>query len=318
MTYTKNTPKVSIIIPVYNGSKYMKEAIDSAINQTYENIEIIVVNDGSCDSGKTEEIALSYGDKIRYIKKENGGVSSALNIGIKNMTGEYFSWLSHDDKYELEKVEKSVDYLSEFEEREHIISFCGAYYINEESKKIKDSNYLFEKNKVYNGNEMLEYLLKKGTINGCCMLIPRRTFEECGYFDENLRYNQDTLMWYKIFLNGYGMIADINRKNVMYRLHAEQTSKTRRDLLLKDSHTLSKMVIPDFIKNSTGSINLLKLYAKQNAKHYLKDAVNECIIQGRKSGCLSEKDILEIKSYLFYGKIRSFAKNIYNRLKLKR
>jgi glycosyltransferase involved in cell wall biosynthesis len=75
-------PKVSIIIPVYNGSNFLKEAIDSAIAQTYKNIEIIVINDGSSDNGATEKIAKSYGDKIRYFKKENGGVATALNLGI--------------------------------------------------------------------------------------------------------------------------------------------------------------------------------------------------------------------------------------------
>ena len=78
-------PLVSIVIPVYNGSNYMREAIDSALAQTYENVEIIVVNDGSTDDGETDRIARSYGDKIRYFAKDNGGVSSALNKGIKEM-----------------------------------------------------------------------------------------------------------------------------------------------------------------------------------------------------------------------------------------
>ena len=104
-------PLVSIIIPVYNGGNYLAEAIDSALAQTYKNLEIIVVNDGSCDNGKTEEIALSYGDKIRYFRKENGGSSSALNYGIKQMNGEWFSWLSHDDLYYPEKIEKQVNYI---------------------------------------------------------------------------------------------------------------------------------------------------------------------------------------------------------------
>ena len=82
-------PKVSIVIPVFNGSNYLKEAIDSALAQTYKNIEIIVVNDGSDDKGETEKIAKSYGSKIKYFKKENGGVATALNFGIKKMTGKY-------------------------------------------------------------------------------------------------------------------------------------------------------------------------------------------------------------------------------------
>ena len=74
-------PKVSIIIPVYNGENYLREAIDSALAQTYKNFEVIVVNDGSSD--KTDEICKSYGSRIRYFKKENGGVSTALNLGIE-------------------------------------------------------------------------------------------------------------------------------------------------------------------------------------------------------------------------------------------
>ena len=96
------TPKVSIIIPVYNGSNYLDNAINCALCQTYENLEVIVVNDGSTDEGKTREIALKYSDKIRYFEKANGGVSSALNLGIREMGGEYFSWLSHDDVYTVD------------------------------------------------------------------------------------------------------------------------------------------------------------------------------------------------------------------------
>ena len=92
-----NNPKVSIVIPVYNGEDYLAYAIDSALSQTYENKEIVVINDGSTDN--TDEICKSYGDKIRYFVKKNGGVASALNLAIEKMDGEYFSWLSHDDAY---------------------------------------------------------------------------------------------------------------------------------------------------------------------------------------------------------------------------
>ena len=104
-------PLVSIVIPVYNGSNYLREAIDSALAQTYSNIEVIVVNDGSNDDGATWKIAHSYGDKIRYFEKENGGVSTALNFGIANMRGKYFSWLSHDDLYYPNKIQVQIDAL---------------------------------------------------------------------------------------------------------------------------------------------------------------------------------------------------------------
>ena len=125
-------PLVSIIIPVYNGSNYMCEAIDSALAQTYKNIEIIVVNDGSDDAGKTEEIARNYGNKIRYICKNNGGVSTALNTGIANMKGLYFSWLSHDDIYTPDKIEKEICALSRLANKDTII-LCESGYIDENS-----------------------------------------------------------------------------------------------------------------------------------------------------------------------------------------
>src|SRR5579862_6874144 len=98
-------PLVSIVIPVYNGANYLRAAINSALAQTYKNIEVIVVNDGSRDDGQTDAIAKEYGDRVRYFSKENGGCGSALNFGIANMRGDYFSWLSHDDTYLPRKIE---------------------------------------------------------------------------------------------------------------------------------------------------------------------------------------------------------------------
>ena len=117
------SPKVSIVIPVYNGADFLREAIDSSLAQTYSNIEVIVINDGSTDDGATERIAQSYGDRIRYFHKENGGVATALNMGIQQMSGDYFSWLSHDDLYYPEKIAAQVDYLSQATNK-NLILFC--------------------------------------------------------------------------------------------------------------------------------------------------------------------------------------------------
>ena len=137
-------PKVSIIIPVYNGANYMREAIDSALNQTYKNIEVIVVNDGSTDNGETEAIALEYGERIRYFKKRNGGVSSALNYGISKMTGEYFSWLSHDDVYSPEKIRHQIESLA-LTDKKDAVALCAHYFIDERSQRLsKKANKRFQ------------------------------------------------------------------------------------------------------------------------------------------------------------------------------
>lgn len=235
-------PKVSIIIPVYNGSNYISCAIESAISQTYKNIEIIVVNDGSTDNGETEKIVLSYGDRIRYFVKENGGVSSALNYGISQMTGEYFSWLSHDDMYEKSKIQDSIDLLTKFGQiGEKCIAFTGGYFIDLHNKYIKDFGTKFQKDRIYSGMEVVKYLTQNGTINGCCMLIPKHAFENVAKFHEGLRYSQDSLMWYQLFLSGYSLIFD-NKKNVMYRLHRKQASQNMRGVYEQDSKVIAELL----------------------------------------------------------------------------
>lgn len=209
--------KVSIIIPVYNGSNYLKDAIDSALNQTYENIEIIVVNDGSNDSGKTREVALSYGDKIRYFEKENGGVSTALNYGIEKMEGEYFSWLSHDDMYYPEKVEKQILELKKYDE--NTILYSDFSLVDKKGNKISD---------IHLDNAMLtkkpDYAVLRGAIGGITLLIPKKAFDDCGYFDVSMRCVQDYDMWFRL-LDKYTFVHMTDILS-MTRIHSLQDSNT--------------------------------------------------------------------------------------------
>jgi hypothetical protein len=189
---TTFNPKVSIVIPVFNGSDYLNEALDSALTQTYNNIEIIVVNDGSNDNGKTEKIALSYGDRIRYFKKGNGGTASALNLGIKEMKGEYFSWLSHDDLYYPEKIEAQINFLVGFEDRLTII-YTDFNYID------GNSNFLYNYPiKHVPPEHFRPAFIWGGIINGCTLLIPKKCFEIYGVFKEKLRTTQDYDLWFRL------------------------------------------------------------------------------------------------------------------------
>ena len=150
---SKFNPKVSIIIPVYNGSNYLREAIDSALAQTYKNLEILVINDGSNDKGKTDKIAKSYGNKIRYFKKENGGVATALNLGIKKMTGEYFSWLSHDDLYYPNKVKKQIRFLKTLDDKNVVLY---GDYTRRNTKSDKDTDVTLLSDSFLGKNENLQ------------------------------------------------------------------------------------------------------------------------------------------------------------------
>jgi glycosyltransferase involved in cell wall biosynthesis len=186
------SPKVSIVIPVYNGSNYLHQAIDSALAQTYANVEVIVVNDGSNDNGKTEAIAKSYRDKIRYFSKANGGVASALNFGIKEMKGDYFSWLSHDDLYYLEKIEEQIDFLRSFEGND-VIVYSDYDLIDEYSELIHEVSIPH-----YEPNQFVYELLKCSFLHGCTLLVPRICFDTIGVFDEILATTQDYQLWVRM------------------------------------------------------------------------------------------------------------------------
>ena len=173
-------PLVSIVIPVYNGAKYLREAIDSAIGQTYKNIEIIVVNDG---------------DKIRYFSKPNGGVSSALNYAIKMSKGEYISWVSHDDLIYPNKIEAQIEYLKVNDLlNKDVILYSDHSLINKKGKLIEICQKQFDE-----FGEKYEYALLHGRINGITLLIPKKAYDECGLFNETLVAVQDYEMWERMF-----------------------------------------------------------------------------------------------------------------------
>lgn len=311
-----NLPKVSIIIPVYNGSNYLSNAIDCALSQTYKNVEVIVVNDGSNDDGATERIAKSYGERIRYFCKPNGGVSSALNYGIANMTGEYFSWLSHDDAYSSNKIENSVDLLNDNDAiGKNVIAFTGGYFIDSSGAKIKNFQTYFADLRLYSGVEVVRVMTEKGTLNGCCMLIPKTAFDDVGGFDEDLRYSQDSLMWYKIFLFGYSLISD-NKPNVMYRLHRNQTSQLRRDLYEHDALEIAKQLLIPLAETDRDQ-RLLFRYIKRLTKYQCTQAIDYMCDIALEKSYLNRMDLNKLKIQKAIGFFRYKAVFVCKRIMLK-
>ena len=223
----KQTPLVSIVIPVYNGANYLAEAIDSALAQTYKNIEIIVVNDGSIDEGETEKIALSYGDKIRYFQKKNGGCSSALNFGIRKAKGEFISWLSHDDLYDPNKIEAQVGYYEKYSlNRKNTLVSSSGRLIDENGMTICRPN--LTKKKLLCAEEMYEYLLFGEGFNGCGLLIPRTFFDSGLAFREDMRFVLDWNLWQKLAICGASVYVD-GRQLVANRMHSQQVTVKQKN-----------------------------------------------------------------------------------------
>jgi len=221
-------PKITIIIPVYNWSNYLWEAIESALAQTYSNIEILVINDGSTDKWETEKIAFSFGDRINYIYKENWWVATALNLWIEKASWEYISWLSHDDLYYPNKIEEQVKVLEWLENKENKIIFNDYEFIDENKTIIKKI-----RNSIVKYNIFYQLITHKYIFNWCTLLIPKIAFKKAGLFDKSLKTTQDYNMWIRLIKLSYEFIH-LPKILTKYRIHENQDSIKKKELFLNE------------------------------------------------------------------------------------
>lgn len=185
-----DNPLVSVIIPMYNAEKTIETSINSIFNQTYKDYEIIIINDGSKDKSKeiVEKIINNNKDKkILLINKENGGVSSARNFGIKNANGEYIAFLDSDDEWLPEKLEKQADILIKNKE----IDFIGCNRNNEKTSVLLKK---FDRLKKIEFNDILLKMFPQTST----AVIKKNVFNEIGFYDEKQRYLEDGNLWLRI------------------------------------------------------------------------------------------------------------------------
>jgi glycosyltransferase involved in cell wall biosynthesis len=241
-------PLVTIVIPVYNGSDYLADAINSALNQTYELTEIIVVNDGSNDAGATERIALSFGDSIRYLSKSNGGVASALNFAVKEMTGDYLSWLSHDDIYFKDKVSRQVGFLSARGDRDIVVYSDYSIFTNDQF-----ANAIDVPMPGVSAEHFRYWITAQSALHGCSLLVPRSAFHTVGGFNENLRTTQDYELWFR--MAAHYRFVHIPEVLLGARSHANQDSRKIADVAFNEASDLYlefvKALLPSEVPGNT-------------------------------------------------------------------
>ncbi len=246
-------PLVTIVIPVYNGANYLEQSINSALEQTYMNKEIIVVNDGSTDNGETEKIALSFGERIKYLSKPNGGVSSALNMCIEHMQGEWLSWLSHDDLYYPTKVEDEVNYVRTLLDKnpnlnlDRVVVRCAAESIDINGKTILKYNYSDVKEK----EPLIEMILNNVAnyrLAGCSFLLPAAAFRDVGKFNEKIRTVSDAEYWYRLLFAGYDFYY-LDKRLIRGRVHKRQVGKTKVTTFDIEGNNLHKWIADEMYKN---------------------------------------------------------------------
>lgn len=222
-------PLVSIVIPVYNGSNYLREAIQCALEQTYPNIEVLVINDGSTDHGATRDIAMSFSGRIRYFEKENGGVVSALNFGIDQMRGEYFSWLSHDDIYLPKKIEKQVLAIQEQQGEKPAFCICNCILMDENGSELGRSR--IQRDQDFDKPECFLLLGGQG-FSGIMVLISKILFDTYGQFTPSLSTHEYD-MWLRL-MPAADVVVEPECLTKM-RIHSQQISRQKKQAVAEET-----------------------------------------------------------------------------------
>ncbi len=186
-------PLVSIVIPTYNHRRYVCDAVDSALGQTYPNCEVIVIDDGSTD-GTGEMLRERYGDRIRYVYQDNRGLPAARNAGTRHACGVYVNYCDADDQLLPEKIARCVEVFAEHPD-------AGAVYTDYESVAEDGHTILPRSHPVLpSGNIFCELLIgKRGNfIMEAAPLVRRNLILDAGGFNEDMTNAQDWEMWVRL------------------------------------------------------------------------------------------------------------------------
>jgi len=316
-------PKFSIVVPVYNVSSYLPRCVNSLINQTYPNIEIILVNDGSTDESPV--ICNQFVEKdsrVKVIHKNNGGLSDARNWGIKNASGEYIIFVDSDDYIELNSCEKFLNYAND--NVDIILGNAKEIKNHKETsicfKKIESNNYL-------SGKEMIKYQLENKSMHmEVWFNVYRREFllKNNLYFKYGILH-EDAEWTPRVFLTAKKVVVtDI----IFYNYVISYPSITRNKVLTKNaidlintSYELSNLYekledkrLKDLLNDYLVILYLYAIYIGKMYKKEYKSYINKKFIKGK---ALFTKN--KIKVYLFtlspalYYYINAIYKKLYRK-----
>ncbi|MCS3904319.1 glycosyltransferase involved in cell wall biosynthesis [Methylohalomonas lacus] len=213
--------KISVIIPAYNRGRYIRQTVESVLNQTYTNMELIVIDDGSTDDSR--DILEGYGDRITLLEhdgRQNRGQSASINLGLDRASGEYLAILDSDDYWEPNKIESQVEYLEQHPE-------IGLVYGNGTAVS-GNGEFLYN---IYPPTHLEENKPEKVLLN-CYFSLPSNALmrmgllRKAGYFDETLRAGQDHDMAVRIA--EVARLAYIDEHLFHYRRHGESISKSNK------------------------------------------------------------------------------------------
>ena len=219
-------PKFSVIIPLYNKEKFVAKTINSVLDQTFTDFEIIVINDGSTDN--SEQAVLNYTDwRIHYFATNNKGASAARNLGIEKAVGDYICFLDADDYWYPDFLETMNDYTTGFPEQK----VFGAAIEIETAKNIFPARYAIPKTNDFELVNFFKASVGESVLCSSSIAIHKEVFMTVGNFDVSIKSGQDTDLWIRIGL--IYPVVFIWKIQARYIFDSESLSRNRKFLNVK-------------------------------------------------------------------------------------
>jgi glycosyltransferase involved in cell wall biosynthesis len=238
-------PLVSVVVPVYNGERYLRQALESALGQTYRSLEIVVVDDGSTDG--SPQLIASFGSRLRSLRQANGGVALARNSGIRAAHGELIAFLDQDDWWMPEKIEKQVA-LFLADERLGLAHTAILQY-SDSAAAFVEPVYLTHRSPQLQGDCFEELLLGNAIFNSSTM-IRKNVLQKSGTFDPGIPGNtvQDYDLWLRIAR--HFPFAYLPQQLTALRLHDGQGTLNRLAMLGDELRLLERIVSERQLRDS--------------------------------------------------------------------
>lgn len=224
-------PIVSVVIPCFNHEKYIGECLDSVLNQTHSDFEVIVIDDGSTDG--TPQIVRSYGSRVKYIWQKNKGPSSARNLGIRTSQAEFIAFQDADDIWLPEKLELQVEFLEENPDLAWVYSDMCTF----NDQQILQTSWFSER--PTQQGKVFEKLISNNFVPTITVIAKKSVILEVGGFDESLRSCEDKDLWLRLALKY--PLGKLDRVLAKRRFHSNNLCRDNQLLFSSEIEVMQKM-----------------------------------------------------------------------------